>query len=122
MLMLVEPRIQVNFVVHAPAPELHARHIEIGEERHADGEVRRGLLRGEAARDGEWEKRGVGRSFVGWPVVVRPECIEVRVEHVRSRVETVRVGARGAATWLCESSDRTALAARTAAGVGDGPR
>jgi hypothetical protein len=29
--MLVEPAIQVNFVVHAPAPELHARHIEIGE-------------------------------------------------------------------------------------------
>jgi len=29
--MLVEPAIQVNFVVHAPAPELHAWHIEIGE-------------------------------------------------------------------------------------------
>ena len=30
--MLVEPAIQVNFVVHAPAPELHARHLETGEE------------------------------------------------------------------------------------------
>jgi hypothetical protein len=37
--MLVEPAIQVNSVVHAPAPELHARHSEIGEQRHADGEV-----------------------------------------------------------------------------------
>jgi hypothetical protein len=34
--MLVEPRVQVNLVVDAPAPELHARHREIGEEGHAD--------------------------------------------------------------------------------------
>ena len=51
--MLVEPRVQVNLVVDAPAPELHARHLEIGEERHADPEVGRGLLGGEAARCGE---------------------------------------------------------------------
>jgi hypothetical protein len=42
--MLVEPGIQVNFVVDAPATELYAGHVEIGEERHADREVRRGLL------------------------------------------------------------------------------
>jgi hypothetical protein len=42
--MLVEPGIQVNFVVDAPAPELHPRHVEIGEQRHADREVRSGLL------------------------------------------------------------------------------
>jgi hypothetical protein len=42
--MLVEPAIQVNFVVHAPASELHARHVEIGEERHADGEIGGRLL------------------------------------------------------------------------------
>jgi hypothetical protein len=48
--MLVEPGIQVNLVVHAPASELHARHIEIGEQRHADGEIRRRLFRSEAAR------------------------------------------------------------------------
>jgi hypothetical protein len=42
--MLVEPGIQVNSVVHAPASELHAGHVEIGEERYADSEVGRGLL------------------------------------------------------------------------------
>jgi len=48
--MLVEPGIQVNFVVDAPAPELHAGHVEIGEERHADREIGRRLLRREAPR------------------------------------------------------------------------
>jgi hypothetical protein len=42
--MLVEPGVQVNFVVHAPAPELHVRHVEFGEQGHADREVRGGLL------------------------------------------------------------------------------
>jgi hypothetical protein len=51
--MLVEPAIQVNFVVHAPAPELHARHIEIGEERHADGEIGGRLVRAETSRGRE---------------------------------------------------------------------
>ena len=61
--MLVEPAIQVNFVVDAAAPELHARHLETGEERHADPEVGRGLLGGEAARCGEGEKRVFGRPL-----------------------------------------------------------
>ena len=52
--MLVEPGIQVNLVVHAPAPELHVRHVEIGEQGHADREVGRGLLEGETARSGKW--------------------------------------------------------------------
>ena len=65
--MLVEPGIQVNLVVHAPAPELHARHIETGEERHADREVGRGLLGGQAAR--RWERQ---RLVGGRRLRVRP--------------------------------------------------
>lgn len=52
--MLVEPGIQVNFVVDAMASELHARDVEIGEKGRADREVRGGLLRSEAAR--RWER------------------------------------------------------------------
>lgn len=48
--MLVEPGIQVNLVVDASASELHERHVERGEERHADREIGRGLACGQAAR------------------------------------------------------------------------
>jgi len=90
--MLVEPRVQVNLVVDAPAPELHARHLEIGEERHADPEVGRGLLGGEAARRGEGEKWDVGRSLAGRRAGVRGGRVGFqhdRVpchEHVRHRI------------------------------------
>jgi hypothetical protein len=59
--MLVEPGVQVNFVVHTPAPELHVRHVEIVEQGHADREVGRGLLGREAAR-GRERKEFVTRS------------------------------------------------------------
>jgi hypothetical protein len=70
--MLVEPAIQVNFVVHAPAPELHARDVEIGKQRHPDREVGRGLLGCQAARWGKRQERRVGFRLAVWPVVVRP--------------------------------------------------
>jgi hypothetical protein len=62
--MLVEPVIQVNLVVNAPAPELDARHMEVGEQRHADGEIGRGLLRREATCGRKRQARGLG---VRWP-------------------------------------------------------
>ena len=58
--MRVEPRVQVNFVVHAPASELHARRIEIGEQRHADGEVGGRLVCAETSRGWKREAFRVG--------------------------------------------------------------
>jgi hypothetical protein len=60
--MLVEPAIQVNFVVDAPASELHAGHVEIGEERDTDGEIGRRLFRREAPRRRERQRLIAGHG------------------------------------------------------------
>ena len=85
--MLVEPAIQVNFVVDAPAPELHARHVETGEERHADREVGCGLLGREAARCGEGEKRGAGCGLAGRRAGIRGGRVGFQHDRVRFRGE-----------------------------------
>jgi hypothetical protein len=77
--MLVEPAIQVNLVVDAAAPEPHARHLEIGEERDADPQVGRGLLGGEAARRGERQRLVAGRCLR--VRLRRRGCFLVGVDH-----------------------------------------
>jgi hypothetical protein len=46
--MFVEPRVQVNTVIDAAATQAHMRHIQLGQQRHADAQVDAGLFLGQA--------------------------------------------------------------------------
>jgi len=48
-LIVFEPRVQVNAVVHAAPPQLDERNPQLGKQRDANPEISGGLLSGEAA-------------------------------------------------------------------------
>jgi hypothetical protein len=51
-LIFFEPAVEVNPVIHAAAPELDDRHIQLGKERDADSEIFARLVLGETAAHG----------------------------------------------------------------------
>jgi len=64
--IFVEPRIQVNDIPDRAPAHLDRRRTDLKQERHADGEIRCGLLLGEAARMRKRQSRFLFHDGFRW--------------------------------------------------------
>src|SRR5690349_13766565 len=63
LLIVVQPGVEVNAVVHAPPPEPYRRDPELAQERYADAEIIGGLFLSQTTR----QRTREGRAFHGYP-------------------------------------------------------